>query len=185
VGPLDLELRAGECLVIAGPSGAGKTLLLRAIADLDVHDGEVRLDGASACEMKAHLWRQQVGLLPAESQWWAERVGDHFNACDEKLLARLGFSPEVMDWEISRCSTGERQRLSLLRLLQNKPSVLLLDEPTASLDAENVARVEELIGQLRHERDIAVLWVSHDPSQAERIASRRLRMVGGKLEERS
>lgn len=182
VGPLDLELAAAECVVIAGPSGAGKTLLLRAIADLDPHDGELLLDGEPCSAMPAHAWRRRVGLLPAESQWWAERVGEHFSSLDAPLLEQLGFPPAVMEWEVARCSTGERQRLALLRLLQNRPAVLLLDEPTASLDADNVARVEALIARLQEEQGLAVLWVSHDPGQAERVATRRLQMSDGRLQ---
>lgn len=183
VGPLDLKLLAGECVVLSGPSGAGKTLLLRAIADLDLHEGELWL-GETACrDMRADEWRRQVGLLPAESQWWGERIGDHFQNVDKELLKALGFSQEVMGWEVTRCSTGERQRLALLRLLQNRPQVLLLDEPTASLDAENVSRVEALIKSLRESDGLAVLWVSHDPSQVVRVATRRLRITSGQIQE--
>lgn len=183
VGPVDLDVAPGECVVIAGASGSGKTLLLRAIADLDCHEGEVLLGGVPCGAMRAHDWRARVGLLTAESQWWGERIGDHFQQVDEELLSQLGFGREAMDWEVARCSTGERQRLALARLLQNHPRVLLLDEPTASLDAENVARVEALVKQLRQEQDVAVLWVSHDPAQAERVATRSLRISGGRLRE--
>ena len=184
VGPLDLELAAGECLTLAGPSGSGKTLLLRAITDLDPHQGEVLLEGKSCRSMCAHAWRKQVGLLPAESQWWLERVGEHFSEVEAGCLAELGFEPKVMDWEVARCSTGERQRLALLRLLQNHPRVLLLDEPTASLDAKNVARVEALIARLRREWGLAVIWVSHDAEQVARVGSRHLHFDGnGQLHE--
>lgn len=183
VGPIDLQLSSGECVVIAGPSGAGKTLLLRSIADLDEHEGEVELDGVECKAFRAHEWRSRVGLLPAESQWWGERVGDHFNDVDVKLLEELGFSSEVMSWEVARCSTGERQRLALLRMLQSAPAVLLLDEPTASLDTENVTRVERLIAHLRQTANVAVLWVSHDEAQAARVATRRLKLIAGQLQE--
>ena len=183
LGPIDLDVGPGECLVLTGPSGSGKTLLLRAIADLDCHEGEVLLDGVACSSMRGHEWRCKVGLLAAESQWWAERIGDHFQQFNENLLAQLGFGAEVMDWEVVRCSTGERQRLALARLLQNYPQVLLLDEPTASLDAENVARVEAVVKQLRQEHGMTVLWVSHDPAQAERVATRRIHINNGRLEE--
>jgi ABC-type iron transport system FetAB ATPase subunit len=173
----------GECVALSGASGTGKTLLLRAIADLDAHEGEVTLDGSDCKTMRAHEWRHRVGLLPAESQWWGERIGDHFTTVDEGLLKGLGFDREVMSWEVARCSTGERQRLAMIRLLQNRPEVLLLDEPTASLDAENVARVEALIERLRREWAVAVLWVSHDAAQAGRVATRRLRITDGRLVE--
>lgn len=181
VGPLSFDIASGECIALSGPSGAGKTLLLRALADLDSHEGEVMLDGVACSTMRAHEWRLLVGLLTAESQWWLERIGDHFQHTDEKLLTELGFDKEVMRWEVSRCSTGERQRLALARLLQNRPSVLLLDEPTASLDAENVTRVEALVECLRLEQGVAVLWVSHDPVQVQRVADRHLRMENGGL----
>jgi ABC-type iron transport system FetAB ATPase subunit len=183
VGPLDLEVAPGECVTLSGPSGSGKTLLLRAIADLDEYEGEVLLDGVPSGAMRAHEWRAKVGLLAAESQWWGERIGDHFAGFDEGLLERLGFGAEVMGWEVARCSTGERQRLALLRLLQNRPRALLLDEPTASLDGENVARVERLIEELRREEGLAVLWVSHDPAQAQRVATRYFRIDLGRLQE--
>ncbi len=184
VGPLNLELAAGECLTLAGPSGSGKTLLLRAITDLDPHQGEVLLEDKSCHSMCAHAWRKQLGLLPAESQWWLERVGDHFNGLDEPCLAELGFDKGVMDWDVSRCSTGERQRLALLRLLENRPRVLLLDEPTASLDAKNVARVEALVERLRQEQALGVIWVSHDPEQVARVGTRHLHFDGnGQLHE--
>lgn len=174
VGPIDLELAAGECLTLAGPSGSGKTLLLRAITDLDPHQGEVFLDKTSYRSMCAHAWRRQVGLLPAESQWWLERIGEHFAEVDEACLGELGFDSKVLDWEVARCSTGERQRLALARLLQNRPRVLLLDEPTASLDATNVERVEALIARLRKEWGLAVIWVSHDQEQVARLGHRHL-----------
>lgn len=182
IGPCELELEAGECVTLSGASGSGKTLLLRALADLDLHQGEVFLDGEPCSDMKGHQWRRRVGLLPAESQWWGERIGEHFARPDEMLLGELGFGPEVMEWEVARCSTGERQRLALARLLQNEPRVLLLDEPTASLDGDSVVRVEGVIAQ-RLEQGCAVLWVTHDEAQARRVAARRLRIVDGQLEE--
>ena len=180
VGPLDLRMAHGECVVISGPSGAGKTLLLRAIADLDEHSGEVSLDGVFCRALSAHEWRTIVGLLPSESQWWYERIGEHFaENVNETLLDELGFGPEVMEWEVARCSTGERQRLGLLRLLQQDPKVLLLDEPTASLDAANTMRVEKLIERLRREQGIVVMWVTHDAAQASRVATRKLTIIEG------
>ena len=183
VGPVDLELALGECLALSGPSGAGKTLLLRAIADLDRHQGEIWLGDTLYSAMSAHEWRHKVGLLAAESQWWGDTVGEHFDTVDESNLLALGFSPDVMHWQVANCSTGERQRLALLRLLQNEPEVLLLDEPTASLDTENVVRVEQLLETLCKDRGLALLWVSHDNAQLNRVAMRHLQLVEGRLME--
>lgn len=86
------------------------------------------------------------------------------------LLARLGFAPDVLDWEVPRLSTGERQRLALARLLHNGPEVLLLDEATANLDPSNRTQAEQVIDDYRRKRQAAVLWVSHDPEQRHRLA---------------
>lgn len=183
VAEANLEVSAGECVCLGGPSGAGKTQLLRAIADLDSHRGEVALDGRSARSVSAHQWRRAVALLPAESQWWADRVGDHFSRIDEAQWRALGFDTDTADWLVSRCSTGERQRLALLRLLANVPRVLLLDEPTASLDPLSVERVEAVIAAYRQQQHAVVLWVSHDAAQRSRVAARELFVEGGRLRE--
>ncbi len=182
IGPVDLEVAAGECVCLSGPSGAGKSLLLRAIADLDPCAGEVALAGAVRERMPAPQWRRRVGLLPAESQWWRERVGDHFAAPPPgDWLRRLGFADGVMDWAVARASTGERQRLALLRLLANGPEALLLDEPTAALDPANVRAVEALVAEYRTGHDAPVLWVSHDPEQIARVSSRHCRIEHGRV----
>ena len=166
----------GECVTVSGPSGVGKTLLLRALADLDPHPGRVALDGVDANAMPPAQWRRRVGLLLAESPWWHERVGEHFPAAEgaDLQLQALGFGPEVLDWNITRLSSGERQRLALLRLLALRPRALMLDEPTANLDPENTARVEQLVQDYRVAGQVPVLWVSHDAAQRERVADRQL-----------
>ena len=180
-GPYDLAVESGECVGLSGPSGAGKTLLLRSIADLDPHEGRVFLDDVDSLAVDAPSWRRAVGLLPAESQWWWDTVGPHFPAVDLERLKALGFGEEVLGWEVSRLSTGERQRLALLRLLVNRPRALLLDEPTAALDPASAGQVEALIEDYRREADASVLWVSHDPAQAERVADRRYEISEGPL----
>lgn len=183
LGPVDLTLNRTECVCVSGPSGAGKTLLLRALADLDRHDGEVLLDGRPLDTFAGPEWRRQVGLLPPESAWWHDRVGAHFPLEDKELLPALALPPEIMGWSIARLSSGERQRLALIRLLANRPRVLLLDEPTANLDPASVERVEALLLRYRQQTNAAILWVSHDPAQIARVASRHLRLQEGRLVE--
>ena len=185
--PLSQRVAAGECVTISGPSGTGKTLLLRALADLDPHPGRVTLDGVDATTIPAARWRRRVGLLLAESPWWHERVGGHFPAPDEAdlQLQALGFNPEVLDWNITRLSSGERQRLALLRLLALQPQALLLDEPTANLDPENTARVEQLVRGYCIAANVPVLWVSHDAAQRARDADRKLQLSADGLTETS
>ena len=88
---------------------------------------------------------------------------------------------ECMEWQVSRLSSGERQRLGLARLLALQPRVLLLDEPTANLDAANTRRVEACLDDYRRGHQAAVLWVSHDPDQRGRVASRELLLEQNRL----
>lgn len=181
--PVDMVIDAGECVSLNGPSGSGKSMLLRAIADLDPHEGEVYLEGKGANSMEAPQWRRQVALLAAESQWWGDLVAEHFLVSDPEGLEALGFPTDVMQWQVARLSTGEKQRLALLRIFCNRPQVLLLDEPTANLDAAAAHKVEQMIEYYRRSQDAAVLWVSHDPAQRTRVATRHYHIQNGRVEE--
>lgn len=181
IGPVSLSVEAGECVAIMGPSGSGKSLFLRAIADLDPNRGRVSLDRAERAAMPAPDWRRQVMLVPAESGWWSDEVRAHFPAGAEvaPLLQALGLA-QAFDWPVSRLSTGERQRLAIARALCHAPVALLLDEPTAALDAQATGQVEALIrSQCASGRP--VILVTHDPAQAGRLADRTLRMQSGQL----
>jgi ABC-type iron transport system FetAB ATPase subunit len=231
LGPLDLRVAAGELVFLSGESGSGKSLLLRALADLDPHEGEVWLGEEPRSGMSAPVWRQRVGLLPAEAFWWAESVGEHLPDASEPdedrgkaggrsgfssllppavlrlsrpflraplkrsdqpqppnptivagWLDELGFDPDVLGWSVSRLSTGERQRLALVRLLAQTPEALLLDEATANLDPSNGERVEALVESYRQSHEAAVLWVSHDPDQRRRLGARALVIRDERLE---
>ena len=93
----------------------------------------------------------------------------------------MGFAAKTWHWTVSDCSTGERQRLGILRCLSNKPRALLLDEPTASLDPENISRVEQLILEYVKNNKVPVIWVSHSREQIQRIAGVHYKMKDGKL----
>lgn len=181
VGPVSLHIHAGACLGVSGPSGAGKSLLLRAIADMEPHGGEVYLDGTEQCRFPAPVWRRQVALLPAESMWWSDTVGEHFTRVDADGFDRLGIDRHILTWPVSRLSSGERQRLALLRLMENHPRLLLLDEPTANLDPDNTARVEELVRDYRAATGAAVLWVGHLQAQLQRVADHMVGLTAGQI----
>lgn len=181
--PLTIEIGAGECLALTAPSGAGKTRLLRAIADLDPHEGEASLDGRACASMPAPEWRRRVGYLPSEPRWWCATVGEHFASAARTALAeRLGFPDDVGTWPVERLSSGETQRLALARLLEREPLALLLDEPTAHLDDEFTEVVEAIVADYRKAHAAPVLWVTHDVEQAERVGTRRAALVDGRLE---
>ncbi len=176
LSPVSFRVDASECVGLSGLSGCGKTRLLRAVADMDEHRGFASLDNDSAASMPAQVWRRRVALLPAESQWWFDTVGEHF-ADVETDLSPLGFTQETMGWEISRCSSGEKQRLSILRCLANRPAALLLDEPTANLDPDNALRVESLIARYIDDNQASCIWVSHNHLQLRRVAQRAFEFI--------
>ena len=98
------------------------------------------------------------------------------------MAESLGLSADCGSWPVARLSTGEKQRLALVRSLILAPRALLLDEPTSGLDPDAVSRVEALI-RARQELGVSVLWVTHDRAQAARVADRQLEMDQGRLRE--
>lgn len=181
LAPVDLDIAAGECVAVQGASGSGKTLLLRAIADLDPCPGDVKLDGISRTSMTGPDWRRQVMYVPAESGWWDERVGAHFGDWPAVVSRHgsLGLPDDCEAWPVERLSTGERQRLALLRAIEQMPRVLLLDEPTSGLDQSAIGATEALLERQRRD-GASLVWVTHDAVQAGRVSSRQLTLSDGK-----
>ena len=171
LGPIYLDVPLGGCACISGPSGAGKSLLLRSIADLDPNTGTVMVDGVE---------RSRVGYVPAEPAWWDTVPTNHFSDVAEatEITSRLGLGAHMMDQTIETLSTGERQRFALARALELSPSVLMLDEPTGALDEDSTILVEREISAALG-RGVAVLLVTHDAAQAERLAHARYTMQPG------
>jgi ABC-type iron transport system FetAB ATPase subunit len=174
-GPFSLFVSQGECVSVVGRSGSGKSVLLRLIADLDPHEGDVLLNGASRNAVPAPQWRQQVVYQAAEPAWWAATAAAHLasphTSAVQPMLLQLGLDPSMLGIDITRLSTGERQRLALVRSLAVAPKVLLLDEPTASLDQASTAAVEALLAS-RMRDGLSVVFVTHSREQAERIGHR-------------
>lgn len=186
VGPVHLELERGACVAIEGRSGAGKSVLLRMIADLDPHEGEAVLAGQACSRTPAPEWRRSVTYVAADSGWWLDRVDAHFAIGSDfaQLFPRVGMPAEAAQWPVARLSTGERQRLALLRALHPGNRVLLLDEPTSGLDPETTGKVEALLRE-RIAQGTAILMVTHDPAQPARLGARRFAMNDGQLQERT
>ncbi len=168
VPPVSFALAGGEVLPVRGESGIGKSQMLRALADLSPHEGAVHLDGDEQQAVLATDWRRQVVLVPAESGWWAETVAEHFPARPpEGWWSRLNLRDALWDSPVERLSSGERQRLAMLRALALEPRVLLLDEPTANLDRANAEAMAGLLLDYLREHQAAAVWVSHDPHEVE------------------
>jgi len=187
LNPINLELKHNETISISGDSGTGKSLLLRAIADLIPYKGECYIDDVSIKDIAAHEWRKRVAYFAAESQWWFDTIGEHFKLPltkqIETFLIELGFNIEVLSWDVMRCSTGERQRLAIIRLLINEPDILLLDEPTANLDSENTKRVEQIIEEYQRLSNCSIIWVSHNSPQKKRVSQRQFEIKNSELVE--
>jgi putative ABC transport system ATP-binding protein len=172
LGPIDLSVESGQCVCLSAPSGSGKTLLLRAIADLDRAVGECSIDGTARSAMTAPQWRRQVAYVPAEPGWWATTALEHFQQPDLSRLQALdlGLDESCLERPIEMLSTGERLRLAMVRALELKPAVLLLDEPTGALDTEATRLVEvELHKRLKD--GMALLMVTHDTAQIGRFGA--------------
>ncbi|WP_444920143.1 ATP-binding cassette domain-containing protein [Microbulbifer sp. CnH-101-G] len=187
IGPLKkvrLEIQPGEIICLSGSSGSGKSRLLRAIADIEPHSGDISLDDIDQKEMSGHQWRRQVMLAPAQSAWWYETVGEHFNQTMGKALNTLGFPEEATEWQVSQLSSGEKQRLALIRALSYAPQALLLDEPTANLDANTTSKVEAWLIAEISKHQYPVIWVAHSKEQIQRVASRHFEIKGSNLIER-
>lgn len=179
-GPFTIEVPAGTCLAITGPSGAGKSLLLRMIADLIPHQGEAWLGGDRRSAMTAPAWRRRVTYGAAEPGWWQEQAGAHFTRTMDAEAARLGLPPGIFARRVADLSTGERSRLALLRILALRPAILLLDEPTGALD-ETASHAAEKLLRDAMAAGAALVLVTHNPAQAERLGTQRAELRAGRL----
>lgn len=186
-GPYSFRVSKGQCVGLTGSSGVGKTQLLRAITDLIPYTGSVRLKGKAAFAIPPFQWRKRVVMIPADSRWWYETVGPHFpeKKVTESMatfLDELGFDKDVMGWQVSRLSTGERQRLALLRGLLLQPEILLLDEPTSGLDKKYAEKVELIVSNYLQNQEAGVVWVGHDLLQLNRLTDKIHRVRKDRLE---
>jgi len=193
---VDLDVAPGEAVAVLGPSGCGKTTLLRLIAGLERPDaGEIRLDDELASDpqwlMPPH--RRHLGFAFQRSALWP-----HMTVADNILFgvhgiprdaarARLG---ELLDrFDLAdlgkrypdQISGGQARRVSLARALAPRPRALLLDEPLTNLEPELKERLLDLVVTETRAVDTSLLYVTHDSWEASRIASRRLRLAGGRL----
>ena len=157
------------------------------IADLDPNEGAVSLGDLNRAACPAPDWRRRVTYVAAEAGWWADTVAEHFTSsvlpAARALGGQFGLKPELFDGLVSRLSTGEKQRLALIRGLVGAPDALLLDEPTSSLDEASVRQVEAVL-KARLAAGLILILVTHDPAQAARLGDRRWEMRQGRLEPR-
>jgi len=181
---VSLEVFHQQVWIISGPSGTGKSQFLKAIADLIEHTGLVSLKGQQQVEVCPETWRSQVMYFSAETAWWADSVIEHFKTePDENDLLALGLSKTILSALPLTLSSGEKQRLALLRGLAYSPKVLLLDEITANLDEDTTLQVEAFLKHyLQNQTDgVAIIWVSHDIAQKQRMATKTTQLTFKKV----
>lgn len=198
VDGVSLEVNAGEMVALYGPSGSGKTTLLLMIATLLAPtSGTVLIGGrdvSSLSEREASAFRltelgfirQSFDLLPGVSTIDNALLkllkAKRWRAAQREvtpLLERLGLG-ERLHHRAETLSMGERQRVMIARALSTRPSLLLADEPTGSLDTQRGREVLELLRSLCREQGVAVVLVSHDP-MASRYADRVYTLSDGRL----
>ena len=193
---LDLRVGCGEFVAITGRSGCGKSTLLHLLAALDrPTSGEIRVNGHSLQGLDLDRYRRhEVGLvfqlhnllphLTALQNVAVATIGAGLRyraqlARAEELLAEVGLADRARQ-RPPKLSGGERQRVAIARALANRPTLMLADEPTGSLDTESVADVLSLLARLRAEHGMTILMVTHDRLVAE-AADRVVRMVDGRV----
>lgn len=189
-----LQVARGEIVVIMGPSGSGKSSLLRCLNRLEEPErGTIRLDGQDIRALPVIELRTRVGMIFQKSTPFPGTVAA--NVCYgpslrgqtlsetrvRELLDAAALPVELADHPATQLSGGQEQRLAIARALANEPEVLLLDEPTSALDPIATRAVEETLLGLRERLGLTLVWVSHSAEQARRVGDRLILLEGGRI----
>lgn len=198
---VDLDLHAGESLVVIGGSGTGKSVLLKSILGLLPADaGSIRIDGTEIVGLggsdldevrrKFGMLFQSAALFDSLNVWQnvafglVQGQGLPERKAKEVALERLfdvGLSEEIAELYPAELSGGMRKRVGLARALAVKPEILFFDEPTTGLDPIVGAMIDELIARTTRELGIAGLTITHDMASARRISDRIAMLYGGRI----
>lgn len=186
---LDLRLEGPGCSVVMGPNGAGKSLFLRLVHGLTQPDGgRIAWNGLAPAKVRARqamVFQKPVLLrrsVAANVDFVLKARGENRSRV-QPLLEEVGLADKARQ-PARKLSGGEAQRLALGRALATKPDVLLMDEPTASLDPASVLAIERIILRVL-EQGVKVLLVTHDAGQARRLADEVVFIHRGKVAEHS
>ncbi|UCG24991.1 MAG: phosphate ABC transporter ATP-binding protein [Chloroflexota bacterium] len=191
---VQMSIGAGELVCLLGPSGGGKSSLLRCINRLtEPPPGTVFLADTDVTAVDVLALRRQVGMVFQQVSLFPGTVAENVGygaalqrislspAEIRRLLALADLPQEFATQDGRSLSGGEAQRVAIARALSTEPSVLLLDEPTSALDPAATRHVEETMLKLRGELGLTLLWVTHQPEQAQRIADRIYLLVDGQV----
>ena len=173
---------------VFGPSGSGKSTLLRLCNRLEVpNDGRVLFRGKDISGVDPLALRRQVGMAFQRPTPFPGTIAENLCVADpqasepqmREVLDRVALTGSWLERDATLLSGGEAQRMCLARTLIARPEVLLLDEPTAAVDAETTRIIEAAVRELA-DQGMTALWVSHDAAQVQRIADRVLRVDKGR-----
>jgi UDP-glucose/iron transport system ATP-binding protein len=191
---ISFALSSGDFLLILGPSGSGKSSLLRCLNRLEtISAGTVCLEGQDARSIDTVDLRRNIGMVfqtPALLPGTVREniaIGPNMHkvslteAVCESLVEKVGLDRGFLDRPAEALSIGEQQRVALAQTLANRPKVLMLDEPTSALDPTAVLTIERLIQSINRDLKTAVLWVTHDVAQAVRFNARTLILMDGEI----
>ena len=188
---VDLEVAAGEVVLVHGPNGAGKTTLLRACAGLvAIASGEAEVLGHDL-DRDRRAVRRRVGLLGhasflydeltvEENLRFAARAAGRLPRSAEAAMARLGLDGRLRHLAVGRLSTGQRRRAAVAALVAREPELWLLDEPHAGLDTGGREVLDTMVGEAAAS-GATVILASHELDRAASLASRRVLMAGGRV----
>ncbi|MFD7525550.1 ATP-binding cassette domain-containing protein [Paenibacillus chitinolyticus] len=182
---LDLTIRPGQFIAVAGRSGSGKSTLLRLLAGLEKPaEGRIEIDGrpVSGIGRDITVMFQEARLLPWKTVLDNVGIGLSGNWRPRALhvLGQVGLTDRAGEWP-GVLSGGQKQRVALARALVRQPKLLLLDEPLSALDALTRLEMQQLIGTLRQRHGFTTVLVTHDVSEAVRLADRILLIEDGKI----
>jgi putative ABC transport system ATP-binding protein len=193
VEDVTFEVQTGEVLAIVGPSGSGKSSLLRLLNRLDEPtSGTVYVEGTDYRQIPPRALRRKLGLVNQRPYLFPGTVAQNLQFgplqhgeslsqdAIEQLLASVGLKGYASR-DVANLSGGEAQRVSVARTLANSPLVLLLDEPTSALDETSKLEVESSIDNVVHNQGLTCVLVTHDTAQAARLAARALLLEAGRI----
>lgn len=190
VEDFSFTFETGRIYSLLGPSGAGKTSLLRLLNRLDEPTtGEILFEGNDYRQLSPLDLRRRIGYLFQVPYMFDGTVADNlrFARSDiddqriDQLLDLVSIGAGFASRSVANLSVGEKQRIALARLLATQPSAILLDEPTASLDPTHTDRIESTVKQIAADENLTVIMVSHQPQQAARMGGEGILLVAGKL----
>ncbi len=198
LGPISLAVSAGECWAIVGPNGAGKSTLLRLMAGLYTpHRGEAEISGESLRRMSARRRARRLSFLPQRTpvdidycardvvllgRYPHRSLGLFDSVEDHRVAERVMVLTETLafaDRPIATLSGGEAQRVHLAAALAQEPHILLLDEPTASLDLQHQLAIFRILRERACGDGLAVVVVTHDVNLAARFCTHVLLLNDG------